>query len=297
MRLFQLLMVLLVAFPAAAQVDIGGPWQTKQHEDLPERGPGPRIGDYSGMPVNDSTRMRGDSWVAEQLAMVEHQCQEHPADYEPRGPSNMRIWPEVDRLTQAVIAWHTTTSYNLPERTIYMDGRPHPPEWAPHTWQGFSTGEWEGDMLKVTTTHLREGWMRRNGLARSDRADLVEYFVRHHDYLTLFSITYDPVYATAPVLRSSDWFMNEGMQLTPNLCIFSIEIDYPRGFVPHHLPGKNPWLTEFPEQTGIPYEAMRGGEETMYPEYQKKMAQMPSPPPRPVSKDAESPERSSEGGE
>ena len=124
-----------------------------------------------------------------------------------------------------------------------MDGRPHPPEWAPHTWQGFSTGEWEGDMLKVTTTHLREGWMRRNGLARSDRADLVEYFVRHHDYLTLFSITYDPVYATAPVLRSSDWFMNEGMQLTPNLCIFSIEIDYPRGFVPHHLPGKNPWLT------------------------------------------------------
>ncbi len=28
-----------------------------------------------------------------------------------------------------------------------MDGRPHPPEWAADTWQGFSTGEWVGDML------------------------------------------------------------------------------------------------------------------------------------------------------
>ena len=30
-------------------------------------------------------------------------------------------------------------------RTIWMDGRPHPPEYAPHTFMGFSTGEWNGD--------------------------------------------------------------------------------------------------------------------------------------------------------
>ncbi len=60
--------------------------------------------------------------------------------------------------------------------TIYMDGRPHPSENAPHTWQGFSTGEWEGDMLKVTTTHLKEGWIRRNGLPRSEHGYIDRIF-------------------------------------------------------------------------------------------------------------------------
>ena len=68
-----------------------------------------------------------------------------------------------------------------------MDGRPHPPEWAPHTWQGFSTGTWDGDILTVTTTHLKIGWIRRNGIPRSDRATLTEHWIRHDDRLTLVS--------------------------------------------------------------------------------------------------------------
>ncbi len=56
------------------------------------------------------------------------------------------------------------------EETIWMDGRPHPPENAVHTWSGFSTGEWDGDTLVVTTTHLKESYERRDGLMRSDRA-------------------------------------------------------------------------------------------------------------------------------
>ena len=61
-----------------------------------------------------------------------------------------------------------------------LHGRPRAPSPnAQHSWQGFSTGEWEGDMLKVTTTHLKEGWVRRNGLPRSDKATLIEYFIRN----------------------------------------------------------------------------------------------------------------------
>ncbi len=115
----------------------------------------------------------------------------------------MRIWSEVDPFTQAVVAWHTTLRFMLPQRTIYMDGRPHPSENAPHTWQGFSTGEWEGDMLKVTTTHLKEGWIRRNGLARSEKATLIEYFIRHGDFFTLVSDVKDPVYLTEPFIRTA----------------------------------------------------------------------------------------------
>ena len=39
----------------------------------------------------------------------------------------------------------------------------HPPANALHTWSGFSTGEWEGDVLVVTTTHVKEAYVRRTG--------------------------------------------------------------------------------------------------------------------------------------
>ncbi|MGB9459279.1 MAG: hypothetical protein WCA94_00165, partial [Candidatus Acidiferrum sp.] len=55
----------------------------------------------------------------------------------------------------------------------------------------------------------------------------------------------------------------------------------PRGWVPHHLPGTNEWLTEYPSKFGIPLEAARGGAEEMYPEYMQKLATLPPPPPPP----------------
>jgi len=280
---FPLLLMFVAALtgsPLRAQVDLAGEWTENLHEDMPERGD-VAIGDYLSLPINDATRMRADTWDAEQWTMVEHLCHAHPLDYAPRGPSQMRIWSDVDPLTQGVSAWHTIISYMLPERTIYMDGRPHPPEWAAHTWQGFSTGEWVGDMLKVTTTHLKEGYFRRNGLARSEKATVTEYFIRYPTTLTLVTIVEDPVYLTEPFKITSDWIQDIGRQLSPNFCISSVEIDHPKGWVAYHLPGENPWLNEYSQRTGVPYEAVRGGAETMYPEYQKKLEKMPVPPPLP----------------
>ena len=53
-------------------------------------------------------------------------------------------------------------SFRRADRTIWMDGRPHPSKYAPHTWAGFTTGEWRGSTLVTTTTHLKWGWVRRN---------------------------------------------------------------------------------------------------------------------------------------
>ena len=74
------------------------------------------------------------------------------------------------------------------ERTIHLDGRPHPPDEAAHSWQGFSTGVWEGNMLTVTTTHLKENYLRRNGIPRSDQATATEHWIRHSDYLTVVTV-------------------------------------------------------------------------------------------------------------
>jgi hypothetical protein len=263
--------LLLLVVSASAHVDLSGGWAQRFHEDAPERGAGPDIGDYVGLPINDAARLRADTWDAGKWTMLERQCEPHPADYAPRGPASMRIASTVDPVSQDVTAWQTTMMWMLPQRTIYMDGRRRPSAYAQHTWQGFSTGEWEGDMLKVTTTHLKEGWLRRNGVPRSDRATLVEYFIRHGSYLTLVTVVLDPVYLTEPFVRTSNWVSDPGFQLSPFSCIPTVEIERPRDVVPHNLPGANRYLTEFAEKHGLPPQATRGGAETMYPDYRDRM--------------------------
>jgi len=270
-RLIAIVVMVLVSLPAFAQTDPSGEWAPRFHEDQPERIPGHEIGDYLGLPINDAARLRGDSWDASLLTVPEHQCKPHPADYSPRGPANLRIWKEVDKESQRLIAYHTHISWQAPERTIWMDGRPHPADYEAHTWQGFSTGKWEGDTLTVTTTHLKTGWIRRNGIPRSDRATLTEHWIRHGDYLTLVSIITDPVYLTEPFVRTTNWVMDPRQQIAPYPCDSVVEVDRPKGTVPHHLPGTNTFLNEFPKKYSLPEAAARGGAETMYPEFQQKM--------------------------
>ncbi|MEO5925331.1 MAG: hypothetical protein ABIR70_16030 [Bryobacteraceae bacterium] len=252
--------------PVFGQLDLAGEWNPRFHEDQPERIPGPEIGDYLGLPVTDEARMRADSWDASILTLPEHQCKPHPSDYGPRGPANLRLWKEVDTATQQTIAWHTHISWQAPERTIWMDGRPHPGPNAPHTWQGFSTGVWQGDILVVTTTHLKTGWIRRNGVPRSDRATLVEHWIRHGEALTLVSTVYDPVYLTEPFVRSTDFELDLRQQIDPYPCEAVEEVPRPQGYVPHHLPGTNPFLKEFPTAHKLEGQPERGGAGTMYPD-------------------------------
>jgi hypothetical protein len=263
--------MMVVSLPLFAQIDPSGEWNPRFHEDNPERLAGPEIGDYLGLPINDAARLRGDSWDASILTLPEHQCKPHPADYSPRGPANLRIWKEVDKESQQTIAFHTHISWQAPERTIWMDGRSHPPDYAAHTWQGFSTGKWEGDILTVTTTHLKTGWIRRNGIPRSDRAVLTEHWIRHGDYLTLVSIITDPAYLTEPFIRTTNWILDPRQQIAPYPCASVVEVERPKGSIPHHLPGTNTFLSEFPKRFNLPEAAARGGAETMYPEFQEKI--------------------------
>ena len=201
------------------------------------------------------------------LSVPEHQCKPHPADYAHRGPANMRIWNEVDSASQQLLAVRTRLQWQAPERTIWMDGRPHPPEYAAHTWQGFSTGRWEGNALVVETTHLKHGWLRRNGLARSDRAHMTEHFIRHGNFLTQVVVINDPVYMTEPFIRTNNWELDPAQKIEPYLCDIVTEIAMPRGTVPHYLPGMNPYLTGYSERYGVPLDAALGGTATMYPDF------------------------------
>ncbi|MBI4262977.1 MAG: hypothetical protein HY657_01250, partial [Acidobacteria bacterium] len=55
-------MLVVVGSPAFAQVDLTGVWNPIMHEDQVERVPGPTVGDFLGLPINDAARMRGETW-------------------------------------------------------------------------------------------------------------------------------------------------------------------------------------------------------------------------------------------
>ena len=65
-----------------------------------------------------------------------------------------------------------------------------------HTYMGFSTGEWNGDILTITTTHIKAGYFRRSGVPASDRITVVEHWMRHGPVLSQVTIATDPVYLT-----------------------------------------------------------------------------------------------------
>jgi hypothetical protein len=272
------LLAVVIAVPALGQVDFSGEWSPLYHEDAPERLPGPELGDYTELPINAAARMRADSWDADRISVVEqYQCRPHGSDYSMRGLGNLRVWREIDQTTQKLIAFHTHMLAWDSERIVYMDGRPHPPDYAAHTWQGFSTGVWEGNMLTITTTHLKENYIRRNGVPRSDQAIVTEHWMRHGDYLTVTTVIDDPVFLTEPLVRSDNWFLDPGQHIGIFGCEYAAELPRPEGTVPHHLPGTNPFLKEFATWYGLPYEATRGGAETLYPEYRSKLGDYKPP--------------------
>jgi hypothetical protein len=272
MKIALVLVSITLTVPAFAQMDLSGTWGPRFHEDQPERGPGPELGDYLGLPINAAARMWAHSWNASRVTLPEHQCQVHVASYIYRGPLALRIWEEREAESQKVIAIRQYIQNYEQNRTIWMDGRPHPPDYARHTWMGFSTGTWDGNILTVYTTHMKWGWVRRNGVPQSDQATLIEHFIRHGDYMTHVSILSDPIYLTEPLIKSQDFVQDTAFQgnwLYP--CEYVEEVRRAKDDVPNYLPGENPFLTEFAEHHGIPPQAPPGGAETMYPEYRSKL--------------------------
>jgi hypothetical protein len=274
---FRAVLLLTIAaatsIPARAQLDLSGVWQPAFHEDATERGAGPDLVDFAGLPINEAARQWALSWDPDRLGLQEHQCQVHTVAYIHRGPHRMRIWEVRDPQTQDLIALREYISTYEQNRTIWMDGRPHPPDYAIHTWMGFSTGKWEGNILTVTTTHIKQGWSRRNGLPSSDLSTLVEHYIRHDSHLTHVSVMTDPVYLAEPLIKSEDYNLSDntgGNWLWP--CEYVDELPgLARDRVQSFLPGENPFLHEFADRRKIPVEAALGGPETMYPEYKDKI--------------------------
>jgi hypothetical protein len=136
------LLIVMTTSQLLAQRDISGNWTALYHEDQPHRIPGPELGDYTGIPLNDAGRLKADSWDASILTLREHQAKPHPSTYSLRGPANIRITRELDPVTQEAIGYELFGTFGQATRLIWLDGRPHPPEHAAHTRAAGTATAW-----------------------------------------------------------------------------------------------------------------------------------------------------------
>jgi cyclase len=253
--------------------DISGYWTPALHEDALDRGAGPETADYGGVPISEAGRLFALSYNTSRVTLRHHQCDGYVMPYQIRALGNARAWEERDPHTQRLIAIHWYSQTFEGHRTIWMDGRPHPPAWAPHSWMGFSTGRMVGNALEIQTTHLKQGWLRRNGLPESDQATAIEFFVRHGDRLVHTAVVNDPVFLAEPLVVTTDFFRQPVDHQT---WLFACDDgEQILGRAPDDVPnygfGSNPFVKEFGDKYKIPVAAYLGGPETMYPDYAGRM--------------------------
>ncbi len=261
--------------PQQSGIDISGNWSTLVHQE-PLRTASGMLGEYGGIPISEAGRLSSLAWDASRMTVRQQQCAAYVTPYLMFTGGSQRFWEERDPHTQKLIAIKTYGQITEGTRTIWMDGRPHPPPYAQHTWTGFSTGKYQGNALTVYTTHMKRGWIRGNGMPESDQATLVEHFIRYGDRITYVFKIIDPVYLAEPLVRTSDLVRDVR---DPESWLYACDdgeqiLDKKEDRVPNYLWGQHPYLRQYSEKYKIPLLAGLGGPETMYPEFKLKIKSM-----------------------
>lgn len=232
-----------------------------------------RLVDYGGIPLNEAGRMYALAWTASRITVRQQQCAGYAPPYMFVAPGNYRIYEERDPYTQQLDSVNVYGQIAEGRYQVFMDERPHPPAWALHTFTGFSTGKYEGNILAVETTHIKRGWIRAPGVAQSDDATLHAYFIRHGDRVTIFSVTTDPVFLTEPFAKVQ---VLVRYTKDPNGWLYACDdgeeiIGKTEDRVPAYPPGNNPFLRDYSEREQVPLLGALGGPETLRPEFAAKL--------------------------
>jgi glyoxylase-like metal-dependent hydrolase (beta-lactamase superfamily II) len=254
-------------------LDISGDWYSGGN--VTDSGATEELIEYHGIPLSEAGRLYALTWSPSRMTLPQQQC----AQYEPtrllHGGGNFRFWEDRDPYDQRLIALKLYGQITEGARTVWMDGRPHPPAYAQHTFLGFSTGQYQGTTLTVYTTHLKRNWIRTNGTTISDQATLVEHFMRHGDVITYVTVYTDPVYLTQPLIRSTEMVR---IRRDPNAWLYACEDGeqilsnaHDPSKVPNYPYGQNPFLHEYSNKHHVPLLGALGGADTMYPEFLAKL--------------------------
>ena len=275
----------LSAAPARAQVDLTGQWAALNQSEARTRIPGPDLGDFVNLPLNDEGRAVGLSYSYSMISMPDRMCMDWSENYITFAPHDISIQRVDDPVNGGILAWRISAGgSDRAPIPIWLDGRERPSENDLHTFAGFTTGKWEGGILTGRMTHMARGLSARNGAPLSDQATMTIHVVRHGDRLTIMTITEDPIYLAAPFVQAGSYTLNPVGDILPvNPPCYPLtelaRLDVP-GTVPHFIPGTNRQADDFAKKHNLPLETALGGTEQIYPEYRKRLkAGYKIPPP------------------
>ena len=223
---------------AAAPVDLTGYWVSVIAEDWRWRMVTPLKGDAASIPITPESRKLVDAWDPAKDEAASVQCKAYGAAGVMRLPGRVHITWQDDTTLKLETDAGTQT------RLFRFGGTP--PSAEKPSWQGYSVANWErppvtpgapptlpifatrigtrGRSLEVTTTHLRPGYLRKNGVPYGDKVSLTEYFDYYKEpngdeWFTVTTIVRDPQYLNGPFITSSDFKKEpDGSKWRPTPC-------------------------------------------------------------------------------
>jgi hypothetical protein len=137
-------------------------------------------------------------------------------------PNFPRAWalPQFKKIVEAPGLILILHEFNASYRQIFTDGRPLPNDPQP-SWNGYSTGKWEGDTLVVETKGFRDDlWLDMTGSPMTEAAHVTERF-RRPNYGTLkIEVTVnDPKAYTQPWTVQMDQSIALNTELIDDVCL------------------------------------------------------------------------------
>ena len=225
---------------AAAPLDLTGYWVSVVTEDWRWRMVTPQKGDYASVPLNPEGRRVAGTWDPEAEKAFTQECRAFGAAALLRLPTRLHL------------AWQDDTTLKLETdagtQTRLLHFGPSPPSKGERSRQGYSVAEWlkqpqsaglgfggrgggfSGGNLKVVTTNMIAGYLRKNGVPYSEEAVLTEYFNRHDEpngdqWITTTRVVEDPKYLQIPFITSESFRKEpDGSKWHPTGC----DVDPPR---------------------------------------------------------------------
>lgn len=201
---------------AAAPIDLTGYWVSIVTEDWRYRMVTPAPGDYQGVPMTQAAVKIAGAWDPAKDEAAGDQCKSFGAPALLRVPEHLHMtWQDDQTLRMDTDAGKQTRLFHFGD---WKDAESTP------TLQGDSVAQWEtqragprpvNGSLKVATSHLKAGYLRKNGVPYSDHAELTEYFdlvkERNGDQLMVVTIVVtDPTYLREPFIISSHFKKQDG---------------------------------------------------------------------------------------
>jgi hypothetical protein len=219
-----------IARPArdAAPIDLTGYWVSIVNEDWRWRMVTPPKGDVASVPLNPEGTKVANAWDP----ATDGSCLAYGAAGLMRMPTRLNVTWQDDQTIKV------ETDAGQQTRVLRFDGSVPPP--AQRSLQGYSVAQWEPapqpgrgggppqiprfGNLKVTTTNLTAGWLRKNGVPYSENATVTEYFDRFQapnkdEWLVVTTIVSDPKYLQQDFVTSTH-FKKEpnGAKWSPSPC-------------------------------------------------------------------------------